>query len=205
MRKTVLLLALLIVTAASAQIKVKINDKPITEATILKAEDIKKMEVAFDKPKKLSYYGTGRLYFWVEFIRDENDVIEDYFIIKEGSNAIEAFLADVNTYYSLPSDTKGCGIAGPFPAYVLGAPRYFTPNGDGYNDTWNLRGANADFNRNATIYIFDRYGKLIKQISPIGSGWDGTYNQRPLPADDYWYSIKLDDGRIAKGHFALKR
>jgi hypothetical protein len=106
MRKTVLLLALLIVTAASAQIKVKINDKPITEATILKAEDIKKMEVAFDKPKKLSYYGTGRLYFWVEFIRDENDVIEDYFIIKEGANAIEAFLADVNTYYSLPSDTN---------------------------------------------------------------------------------------------------
>jgi len=102
-------------------------------------------------------------------------------------------------------DLTGCGIVGPIPAYVLGAPPYFTPNGDGYNDTWNLKGANADFNRNATIYIFDRYGKLLKQISPIGTGWDGTFNEKPMPSDDYWFSIKLDDGRIAKGHFALKR
>lgn len=102
-------------------------------------------------------------------------------------------------------DLKGCGIVGPIPAYVLGAPRYFTPNGDGFNDTWNLKGANADYNRNAIIRIFDRYGKFIKQISPTGSGWDGTINDRPMPADDYWYDIKLEDYRIVKGHFALKR
>ena len=102
-------------------------------------------------------------------------------------------------------DLTGCGIVGPIPAYVLGAPRYFTPNGDGFNDTWNLKGANADFNRNAIIHIYDRYGKFIKQISPIGTGWDGKFNERAMPSDDYWFSIKLDDGRIVKGHFALKR
>lgn len=102
-------------------------------------------------------------------------------------------------------DTKGCGIVGPITIAVLGAPRYFTPNGDGYNDTWNLKGANAMFNANAVIRIFDRYGKLLKQISPAGEGWNGVLNDKPLPADDYWYDIKLEDGRIVKGHFALKR
>jgi len=48
--------------------------------------------------------------------------------------------------------------------------------------------------------------KLLKQI-PIGdyNGWDGMLNGKPLPADDYWYNINLADGRIVKGHFALKR
>ncbi len=102
-------------------------------------------------------------------------------------------------------DLKGCGIVGPVSAYVLGAPAYFTPNGDGYNDTWNLKGVNADYNRNAKILIFDRYGKLLKQISPVGPGWDGNFNEKEMSADDYWYSITLEDGRVIKGHFALKR
>ena len=34
----------------------------------------------------------------------------------------------------------------------------------------------------STIYIFDRYGKLLKQLSPLGQGWDGTFNGKPLPA-----------------------
>jgi gliding motility-associated-like protein len=102
-------------------------------------------------------------------------------------------------------DLRGCGIVGPVAVAVLGAPRYFTPNGDGYNDTWNLKGANAIFNKNAVIRIFDRFGKFIKQIGPAGAGWDGTFNDKPLPGDDYWYNIQLEDGRIVKGHFALKR
>lgn len=104
MRKIVLL-AILISVSANAQIKAKVNDKPITEATVLKGEDIKKLEVAFDKPKKLSYYGSGILYFWVDFIGEKGEVIESYEISKEGSNAIEAFLSDVNVFYNLPSET----------------------------------------------------------------------------------------------------
>jgi gliding motility-associated-like protein len=87
----------------------------------------------------------------------------------------------------------------------LGIPNYFTPNGDGFNDTWNLKGANETLNVKTIIQIFDRYGKLIKQISPVGEGWNGTFNGQQMPATDYWYSIQLEDGRIIKGHFALKR
>lgn len=88
---------------------------------------------------------------------------------------------------------------------VLGVPQYFTPNGDGYHDTWNIKGANSEFYSKSIIHIFDRFGKLIKQIKPIGPGWDGTYNGQLAPSDDYWYSIQFDDGRSAKGHFSLKR
>ena len=88
---------------------------------------------------------------------------------------------------------------------VLGIPKFFTPNNDGYNDYWNIKGANGTFNNSAQILIFDRYGKLIKQINASSNGWDGTYIGNQMPADDYWYTIKLEDGRETKGHFSLKR
>ena len=102
-------------------------------------------------------------------------------------------------------DKNGCGSVGPITVAVLGVPHYFTPNGDGYNDTWNVKGVNTQYNTITTIYIFDRFGKLLKQISTNGSGWDGNYDEHQLPADDYWYNIKFEDGRSAKGHFTLKR
>ena len=102
-------------------------------------------------------------------------------------------------------DKNGCGALGPIQVAVLGVPQFFTPNGDGYNDTWNVKGVSAQFNFRSVIYIFDRFGKLVKQIGTTGQGWDGTFNGRLMPADDYWYSIKFEDGRNAKGHFALKR
>lgn len=102
-------------------------------------------------------------------------------------------------------DLKGCGIVGPISVSVLGMPKFFTPNGDGYNDTWNFKGATATYFQDAVIRIFDRYGKLMKHISPLGEGWDGTSNALPMPADDYWYTIELKDGKILKGHFSLKR
>lgn len=88
---------------------------------------------------------------------------------------------------------------------VLDAPKFFTPNSDGVNDHWNLKGINSSFYEKSIIYIFDRYGKLLKQIAPSGKGWDGTFNGKLLPTDDYWFTIKLEDGRVAKGHFSLKR
>ncbi len=103
------------------------------------------------------------------------------------------------------NDTNGCGMVSQSIA-VVGAPRYFTPNGDSYNDTWRIKGVNPVFYKNSSVQIFDRFGKMIMEI-PTGSdiGWDGTYNGNPLPADDYWYVLYLDDGRTARGHFALKR
>ena len=128
--------------------------------------------------------------------------IQDSYGPYQTSNFFENVPWGIHTVYV--KDLNGCGIAEQTIS-VVGVPQYFTPNGDGYNDTWNIKGANAQFYANSIIHIYDRYGKLIKQITPLGNGWDGTYNGQLAPADDYWYNIKFDDGRSAKGHFSLKR
>lgn len=87
---------------------------------------------------------------------------------------------------------------------VFGIPKFFTPNQDSYNDYWNIEGID-DSNGKTNIQVFDRYGKFLKQIDPMGQGWDGTYLGTQMPADDYWYIVKLEEGKILKGHFTLKR
>jgi len=104
-------------------------------------------------------------------------------------------------------DLNGCGID-TTTVVVMDYPKYFTPNGDGYNDTWNITGMNAQ--PNAEIFIYDRYGKLVKQLNPTGNGWNGTFNGYNLPAADYWFTIKYNepsDGILKefKAHFTLKR
>lgn len=120
----------------------------------------------------------------------------------QDSNFFDNVTAGIHEVYI--NDKNGCGTVSQTIA-VIGVPKFFTPNGDGYNDYWNIKGVNENFNENSIIYIFDRYGKLLKQIVPSSQGWDGTFVGQPLSADDYWYSIKLDDGREVKGHFSLKR
>ena len=90
---------------------------------------------------------------------------------------------------------------------VIDYPKYFTPNGDNIHDTWNIVGMDQ---ADAKLYIFDRYGKLIKQISPSekSSGWDGTYNGKQAPSTDYWFTIDFkenDQQKQFKSHFSLKR
>lgn len=101
-------------------------------------------------------------------------------------------------------DLNNCGIETEA-INVLSIPKFFTPNADGYNDIWNLSGITENSKVKIKIDIFDRYGKLLFQITPVNQGWNGAINGNPLPADDYWYVITLDDNRIIKGHFSLKR
>ncbi|RSK40711.1 T9SS type B sorting domain-containing protein [Mangrovimonas spongiae] len=102
-------------------------------------------------------------------------------------------------------DTKNdCGIVSESVA-VIGYPKFFTPNGDGYNDRWNIKGISNTFQPNTKLKIFDRYGKLLKQINPLGEGWDGSFNGEIMPTDDYWFSVDLQDGRTFRSHFTLKR
>ncbi len=84
----------------------------------------------------------------------------------------------------------------------LGVPSFFTPNNDGYNDTWIVSSSQDISIQN--ISVFNRFGKLIKQFSP-DQGWDGTFNGRNLPSDSYWYSVELTNGPSLQGFFALKR
>lgn len=118
------------------------------------------------------------------------------------SNYFEHVDAGFHTIYVY--DTRGCGTT-PENISVLQIPKYFTPNQDGVNDTWNIIGMNALFYANSKIYIFDRFGKLLADIDPKSPGWNGVYNGHNLPSTDYWYLVTLENGRTVRGHFSLVR
>ncbi|MGG7035185.1 MAG: T9SS type B sorting domain-containing protein [Flavobacterium sp.] len=104
-------------------------------------------------------------------------------------------------------DTDGCTDIIIDDILAISYPHFFTPNGDGYNDTWNIWSLSND-QPNSEIYIFDRYGKLLKQITPAGAGWDGTYNGHNLPSTDYWFTVKYNENgteKIFRAHFSIKR
>lgn len=124
----------------------------------------------------------------------------------DGSN-----FQDSNIFYDVPGGLQtayvrekgGCGgTAKNF--VVLVFPAFFTPNNDSYNDVWEVTG--MENYPQAQVTIFDRYGKLLAQLSLSRMSWDGTFNKVQLPASDYWYALKIDDTHpILRGHFSLKR
>lgn len=104
-------------------------------------------------------------------------------------------------------DKNGHCNPAPINAVIINYPKYFTPNGDGYHETWNITHL-ASTNPNAPIHIFDKYGKFIKEISPSSNGWNGSFNGQPLPSTDYWFTVDYSEKgttKTFKSHFAMKR
>ncbi|PCI10971.1 MAG: hypothetical protein COB73_02655, partial [Flavobacteriaceae bacterium] len=105
-------------------------------------------------------------------------------------------------------DKNNCGTS-ELKISVIGYPKFFTPNNDGENDTWQILGVNSDFYPNSIIHIYDRFGKIVANISPTSNGWDGYYNGKSLPSTDYWFSVQLisSDGTVTnrQGNFSLVR
>ena len=120
-------------------------------------------------------------------------------IVYQDSNEFTGLMPGI--YHVYVRDKFGCGTVLD-EALLLNYSKYFTPNGDGINDNWriNFSQYEADFN----VKIFDRYGKMLKVMN-CTEAWDGTYNGYLVPSDDYWFYVTRSDGKIHKGHFAMKR
>ncbi|MCD0472315.1 T9SS type B sorting domain-containing protein [Flavobacterium sp. JAS] len=135
--------------------------------------------------------GSGRYQYQL----DNDDFLgsNEFYNVKPGAHTITV------------RDPNGCvNISKRF--FVIWYPTFFTPNGDGFNDTWNIYGLEDQslFNVN----IFDRYGKLLKQLTSKDQGWNGLYNGTDLPSSDYWFSGEYIDEGVTnkfKAHFSLKR
>ncbi len=131
--------------------------------------------------------GTGEFEYAVD---QENFRSENQFTVLPGTHSVT-----VRDLYLCRTITKE--------VIALGYQKFFTPNGDGFNETWEVIG--MEYYPDAKLYIFDRYGKMLTRLSPTGSGWDGTHNGALMPSSDYWFRFENQEGTIFKGHFALKR
>lgn len=103
-------------------------------------------------------------------------------------------------------DTNGCGIV-KVEKLLIDYMKFFTPNNDGIKDYWQIVGINGLIQ--PEIFIFDRHGKLLKQLSPTSKGWDGTFNNKNVPQSDYWFRLTFKDNQNNPHefmeHFTLKR
>lgn len=113
---------------------------------------------------------------------------------------------DNGSHFILVRDIGRCDTLQTQRINTVTYPVFFTPNGDGINDFWNISGLMSSYD--AKIFIFDRYGKLLKELFTNFQGWDGTFNGQPLPATDYWFKVEYTQNNIRKefkSHFALLR
>ena len=108
------------------------------------------------------------------------------------------------------NDKNGCGVTEPIEFLVVGYPKFFTPNGDAFNPLWQVKGIEELIN--PTVFIFDRFGKLLKQLDETDTGWDGTFNGRQLPSSDYWFRLVYERdeqsvvvAKTVRNHFSLLR
>lgn len=103
-------------------------------------------------------------------------------------------------------DKNGCGTT-PKTIWLINYMKFVTPNSDGYNDRWNIIG--LEDQPDAKILIFDRYGKFLESIHPAGPGWDGTYDGKPMPSNDYWFRLEYVSSNgtpsVFQANFTLKR
>ena len=103
-------------------------------------------------------------------------------------------------------DIEGCSNEPETSVTILYYPKFFTPNGDGYNDFWSIECLKK---HTGVISIFDRFGKLLKQFKTTSPGWNGIYNNALMPTNDYWFVVNyFDENGVEKNfrsHFTLRR
>lgn len=104
-------------------------------------------------------------------------------------------------------DTSGLCVYKTIDFLILNYPKFFTPNNDGINDTWNITDLQTDLDSN--IIIYDRFGKIISEIKPFEEGWDGyNTNGNKLPSSDYWFLVTYNKNNVLRefrGNFSLLR
>jgi len=81
-------------------------------------------------------------------------------------------------------------------------PKFFTPNADGNNDLFIPQG--IEFFSSYDLFIYNRFGQLLKNGGQNTASWDGTFNGAPMPSGNYWYSLQVEE-TVRRGYFVLKR
>lgn len=123
---------------------------------------------------------------------------------KNGTNSYIFHNIPCGSYIIQVRDVLGCESAIEEQVFLMGFPKFFTPNNDGVNDFWAIKGLDVELLESLKIY--NRYGKLLAQLQYSNNfKWDGQYRGADLPVNDYWFELSLKNGEINVGHFTLKR
>jgi gliding motility-associated-like protein len=110
------------------------------------------------------------------------------------------------TYRLRATNSSGCVVEDTIRIRVIQqifVPTGFSPNGDGINDTWVLRGIESY--ADTEVRIYNRWGHLVFYSKNYPIPFDGTYNGSPLPAGVYIYTISTGSGPSLRGSFMLIR
>lgn len=171
------------------------NERTITvlPSNIASFESIEVTDLTENNTISVFVSGEGT---YVYALDDENGTYQE-------SNTFENVSSGIHTVF-VKDIKNNCGVVSELIS-VLGFPKFFTPNGDGENDTWQILGFSSNLPITASIQIFDRYGKLLTVLNENTPSWDGRFNGFLMPTSDYWFMASFADGRTLKGHFTLKR
>lgn len=173
---------------ATDSITIDVNDRPTLT-----------IESVSDETRSVSYVVEGGTPTYTIYVEE-----------KEMGNLASATLSGMTfgEHEIRVVDTNACDASASFVINKLEVTPggSITPNGDGLNDTWQIK--NIDVYPLSVVRIYDRTGRLIfeKQGYSNETGWDGTYNGAPMPSADYWYEIDVEEiDQQYYGHFTLLR
>lgn len=171
----------------------------------LTCTNTKNITVTISEPPTIDHIQTQ------DWTNDQNSIT----VVSVNPNSFDYSLDDLNyqseNYFSglFPGlytvyirDKNGCGTLEQ-EVWLLDYPKFFTPNDDGYNDTWFIK--NSSYEPDFKVDVFDRFGKLITEFGSKSNGWDGNFSGYQMLSTDYWFVVYRQDGRVHKGHFTLKR
>ncbi|CEN37021.1 T9SS type B sorting domain-containing protein [Capnocytophaga cynodegmi] len=148
--------------------------------------------------------GSGNYYFYFNDIYQSSDT---YYLRSFDDGYINSDGQEIKKVRVRVEDSLGCVVETVLEEvfHDIKIPNYFTPDGDGINDSWHIK--NAQGYSRMIIDIYDRTGRKLKTLTSKDS-WDGTLNGKNLPSGDYWYHLQFNeakDRRTYTGHFTLYR
>ena len=152
-----------------------------------------------------SYSFDGALFFNIEggiepYVINSSLLDEEYGLDIE---SIGSGFYDINI-----TDFEGCQAdimvdLGVIESDCIEVPSGFTPNGDGFNDTWVVAG--SEYLVDANVQVFNRWGQRVFYSQRNKEYWNGYFHNKPLPIADYYYIIEPVEGQPITGRVTIKR
>ena len=133
------------------------------------------------------------------------DSVYATYLWSTGSTSSTIEVNQAGVYTLTVTNEYGCTSTDEIEVIVdMGIPNFFTPNADGYNDTWEIPFLTVE--PETKISVFDRFGNLLIRYKAAEGGWNGISSGREMPTGTYWYIIEVPGiDKPFKGSVTLKR